>query len=157
MKKLTEEGTKARQLDSYSNKVREFSDYFYDNPSAIPGCLTDMDFVFYDFYDYRNDKIYDFALVEVTKADYEVSSELLVKIHHRFYEDSAQADFVKDKSGKLSAAAFIVVYNKIDRLYVWSFQREDIWKKMTIEEFARLLSDIRNARLKDIVALEMKK
>lgn len=155
MKKLTEEGTKARQLDAFSSRVLEFSDFFY-SPAAVPGYITDIDFVFYDFYDYRKDKIYDFALVEVTKADYEVRSELLEKIRHRFYEDSGQADFIKDKSRKLSATAFIVVYNKIDRLYVWSFQREDIWKKMTIVEFARLLSDIRNSRLRDIVALEMK-
>jgi len=156
MKRLTVEGTKTRQLDSYSNKVREFSDYFYANPIAVPGYLTDMDFVFYDFYDYRNDKIFDFALVEITKADYEVRSELLEKIHHRFYEDSGQAAFVKDKSRKLRAAAFIVVYNKINRLYVWSFQQENSWRLYTMEEFAYLLSDLRNSKLRDIVALEMK-
>ena len=145
MKKLTERGTKDVQLSSSQSKdrIKDFSDYFY-NPPLHLGYVSDIDFIFYE---YRNRVLIDYALVEVTKTDSVVNENLLNAIQKNFYTKGGQANFVKHKAQALNIPAYLVVYNELEDLYVWSFQKEKEWKRMTLQEFTYYLLGLRNKRM----------
>ena len=145
MKKLTERGTKAKQLnlDRDKDRIRDFSEYFFNPPIRL-GYVSDIDFIFYD---YRNGVLIDYALVEVSKADCKVTENYLKAIQERYYNTGGQANFVKHKSKILNIPAYLIVYNKLKNLYVWSFQKEKEWKRMTLMEFTYHLVGLRNKKL----------
>ena len=133
------------QLSSPGSKdrIKDFSDYFY-NPSVHLGYVSDIDFIFYE---YRNRILIDYALVEVTKADCKVTENYLKAIHERYYNTGGQANFVKHKARALNIPAYLVVYNVLKYLHVWSFQKEKEWKQMTLQEFTYHLAGLRNKRM----------
>jgi len=145
MKKLTKKGTKNTQLSLSQSKdrIKDFSSYFYDPPLHL-GYVSDIDFIFYE---YRDRVLIDYALVEVTKTDFIVTENLLKAIHENFYTKGGQANFVKHKAQILNIPAYLVVYNELEDLYVWSFQKEKEWKRMTLLEFTYYLAGLRNKRL----------
>ena len=145
MEKLTKRGTKAKQLspDRDRDRIRDFSEYFFNPPIEL-GYINDIDFIFYM---YRDGVLMDYALVEVSKADFAVNEKFLKAIHERYYIKGGQANFVKHKSKILNIPAYLVVYNELEDLYVWSFQEEKEWRRMTLMEFTYHLAGLRNKRL----------
>ena len=89
----------------------------------------------------------DYALVEVTKTDSAVNENLLNAIQKNFYTTGGQANFVKHKAEALNIPAYLVVYNELEDLYVWSFQEEKEWKRMTLQEFTYHLLSLRNKKM----------
>lgn len=142
---MTDRGTKDVQLSPSQRKdrIKDFSDYFYDPPLHL-GYVSDIDFIFYE---YRNRVLIDYALVEVTKTDSVVNENLLNAIQKNFYTTGGQANFVKHKAQALNIPAYLVVYNVLEDLYVWSFQQEKEWERMTLQEFTYHLARLRNKRM----------
>ena len=145
MKKLTDRGTKAKQLsrDRDKDRIKDFSEYFFDPPVRL-GYVSDIDFIFYE---YRDRRLIYYALVEVSKADDEVTAEWLEAVRRNFYERGGQANFVKHSAKLLNIPAYLIVYHELEKLYVWSFQEEKEWKLMSLMEWTYFLASLRNKKM----------